>query len=189
MEILICPHCAMRVAVTPDGQCPSCRRPVTGAPDEAVGRTDYDAAEVRQRSVAENRPTSVTAISWFLIVTSVCSLIATLISTATGSMNDPAVRELMAKNPLPIPVQIGLAYAGSGVMFVCGLGMLGGRNWARWLYVIWNVTAFVVGAVTSPWKAMMIPGLVVFLVIVFFLFRPNATAYFTHPRGCDETGL
>ncbi|RMG34499.1 MAG: hypothetical protein D6725_14190 [Planctomycetota bacterium] len=116
-------------------------------------------------------------------------MIATLISTATGSMNDPAIRELMAKNPLPIPVQIGLAYAGSGVMFVCGLGMLGGRNWARWLYVIWNVTALAVGAVTSPWKVMMIPGLVVFLVVVFFLFRPNATAYFTHPGGCDETGL
>ena len=84
----------------------------------------------------------------------------------------------MAKNPIPIPFQYAMSYLGLLVMVVSGVAMLKGANWARYLYVIWSLVGFVIGIATSPMKAAMIPSLVVFMVIAFFLFRPKASAFF-----------
>jgi hypothetical protein len=120
------------------------------------------------------RPTSITVISWILIVMGAISLIST-----TVMLNNPTVRELMGKNPIPIPLQFAISYAGLIIMIVSGSAMLKGFNWARLLYVIWSVVGFLVGIATSPVKLAMIPGLVIFLIIVFFLFRPAANAFFS----------
>jgi len=127
------------------------------------------------------RPTSITVISWILIVTGGISLI-----TTTAMINNPAVQDMMAKNPIPIPVQYAMSYIGLLVMIVSGVAMLKGMNWARYLYVIWNLVGFVIGIATSPMKAAMIPSLVVFLVIAFFLFRPKATAFFVPPKETEN---
>jgi hypothetical protein len=34
MEMVKCPHCGVRAAISSDGNCPSCRRPVADAPNE-----------------------------------------------------------------------------------------------------------------------------------------------------------
>lgn len=127
------------------------------------------------------RPTSITIISWILIVISVLNL-----GTSTVNINNPMVRELMAKTPLPIPVQFAMLYIGLAVTLLCGIAMLGGHNWGRWLYAIWSVIGMIVGFATSPMKAMMVPSLLVFLIIAFFLFRPNATLYFTQSGVSHE---
>jgi hypothetical protein len=93
-------------------------------------------------------------------------------------INNPVVQDLMAKNPIPVPVQYAMSYIGLLVTIGSGIAMLKGANWARYLYVIWNLVGFVIGIATSPMKAAMIPSFVVFLVIAFFLFRPKATAFF-----------
>lgn len=120
------------------------------------------------------RPTSVTVIVWILIVTGGISLVA-----STVNLNNPMVAELMAKSPLPMPVQYLMLYAGFIITLISGLAMLRAQNWARFLYVAWSAFAFVVGLATSPMKAAMIPGLVVFAVIVFLLFREKANDYFS----------
>ena len=74
-----------------------------------------------------------------------------------------------------------MSYIGLLVMIVSAVAMLKGKNWARYLYAIWNLVGFVIGIATSPMKAAMIPSFVVFLVVAFFLFRPKATAFFV-PR-------
>jgi hypothetical protein len=56
--------------------------------------------------------------------------------------------------------------------------MLKGQNWARFLYVGWGIAGFLIGITTSPVKAALIPGVVFFLLIVFFLFRPKANEFF-----------
>lgn len=119
------------------------------------------------------RPTSITVTSWILIVMGGISLIST-----TAMINNSEVQEIMAKNPLPIPIQYLMSYAGLLVMIISGIAMLKGKNWARLLYIIWSLVGFSIGILTSPMKAAMIPGLVVFGVIVFFLFRPKASAFF-----------
>ena len=127
------------------------------------------------------RPTLITVISWILIVISVLNLV-----TSTVNINNPMVHKLMAKSPLPIPVQFAMLYIGLAVTLICGVAMLGGHNWGRWLYVIWSVIGMIIGFATSPMKTMMVPGLLFFLIVAFFLFRPNATLYFTQSGASDE---
>lgn len=121
----------------------------------------------------KRRPTSVTVVAWILIVIAAINLISSAVS-----FNNPMVRELMAKSPVPIPVQYIMLFVGLTVTLVSGVGMLKGQNWARMLYVIWSAIGMIIGLATSPMKAMLIPGLLVVLIFVFFLFRPNANKYF-----------
>ncbi len=122
----------------------------------------------------KKRPTSITVIAWILIAMGGISLI-----TSAIMINNPVARDLMSKSPIPIPVQYVMSYVGLLIMIVSGVAMLKGFNWARFLYAIWIVIGFVVGIATSPMKAAMIPGLVVFGVSAFILFRPKASAFFS----------
>jgi len=106
--------------------------------------------------------------------------------TCTLALNNPMAKELMAKSLLPIPVQYMMMYVGFFINVVTGIAMLRAQNWARFLYVIWGVIGFVIGLATSPMKAAMIPSLVVFAVISFFLFRPKANEYFSPRETTDN---
>lgn len=120
-----------------------------------------------------SRPVSVTVIAWILIAINALSLLSTLFL-----FKSPAAQELMAKNPLPLSVQYTMLFAGLLIGVVCGIFMLKGANWARLLYVGWSVVGFGVNLVTSPGKLLLLPGIVIVAVIVFFLFRPKANAFF-----------
>jgi hypothetical protein len=96
-------------------------------------------------------------------------------------MNNPMVQELMGKNPIPIPVQWVMAFTGLAVSMISGGFMLQGKSWARLLYVIWSVCGLLISLATSPAKLTLIPGLLLYGVIVFFLFRPKANEFFAAP--------
>lgn len=119
------------------------------------------------------RPTSITVVCWILIALGGISIIS-----SAFSFNNPVTRELMSKSPIPVNIQYFMMFAGLVITLVCGIAMLKGRNWARLLYVGWSVVAFIIGLATSPVKAMLIPGLIIFIIFAFLLFRPKANAYF-----------
>jgi hypothetical protein len=50
----------------------------------------------------------------------------------------------------------------------------------RPLYIGWSGIEFLVLLLTSPVKPMLVPGILMYAIFVFFLLRPKATAYFTH---------
>ncbi|MGA7965699.1 MAG: hypothetical protein WCB49_07415 [Gammaproteobacteria bacterium] len=127
------------------------------------------------------RPTSVTVIAWILIVISGIALIINLVMLA-----NPALTELMAKNPMPIPLQYAITFLGLLISMGAGFAMLKGKNWGRLLYTAWGVIGFVVGFSTSPMKVAMIPGVIFFLVIATFLFLPKANKYFSHKVTADD---
>jgi len=122
----------------------------------------------------KERPTSVSVIAWLLLVINAVSLI-----TTTFTMNNPMVRELMAKNPIPVPVQIVMFYVGTSLVIVAAAFMLRGANWARWLYIGYSALGLLLAVFTSPIKAMLLPGVVVYIVVVVLLTRPKVNAYFT----------
>jgi len=64
--------------------------------------------------------------------------------------------------------------------------MLKRQNWARFLYVVWGAVGAVVGILTSPMKPLMIPGIIFFLVVTFFLIRPKANEYFSTRDAVDN---
>ena len=121
----------------------------------------------------KERPTSITVIAWILIVMGGISILST-----TMYLNNPIAKEIMEKSPIPANVQYVMMYVGLIITIVSGIAMLKGHNWARFLYVIWSIVGFVIGIATSPMKTTIIPGLIFFLVIAFFLFRPIANNYF-----------
>jgi hypothetical protein len=120
------------------------------------------------------RPLSVTIIAWLLIVFAVISA-----ATIPFTLGNPAAQELMAKSMISIPVQYFMMFAGLLISIVSGIFMLRGANWARMLYIIWGAVGFIVSFITSPAKLVVIPGFLVYLIVVFFLLRPKATAFFT----------
>jgi hypothetical protein len=119
------------------------------------------------------RPLSITIIAWLLIVLGAISLFFSLMS-----MNNPEVTELMSKNSLPVSAQYGILYLEVLINLTAGVAMLKGRNWGRFLYVGWGLVGFLIAAIATPEKLRLLPGLVFFAVIVFFLFRPIANEYF-----------
>jgi len=131
------------------------------------------------------RPTSVSVIAWILIVMSGISLV-----TSTFTLNNPIAREtateIMAKSLIPIPLQFVMLYAGLLITVVSGIAMLKRQNWARLLYVFWGAMGFMISVLTSPMKPMMIPGIIFFLVVAFFLFRPKANEYFSTRDTLDD---
>ncbi len=119
------------------------------------------------------RPKSITIVCWFLIISAGISLV-----TSTLSLNNPITRNIMAKSLLSINIQYIIMYSSLVISIVCGIAMLKGQNWARLLYIAWQVIGSIIGIAASPMKALMIPGIIIFLRIAFFLFRPKANEYF-----------
>ncbi|MDD2708276.1 MAG: hypothetical protein PHV34_09725 [Verrucomicrobiae bacterium] len=122
----------------------------------------------------KKQPVSVTVIAWVLIASNAISLIASPLT-----LNNPVARDLMSRSPIPLSVQYGMLYFGMTLILVSGIAMLKGRNWGRLLYVIWSAFGFLIGVMTSPIKTALIPGTIIYLVIVFFLFCPKANRYFS----------
>ncbi|HEY8096725.1 MAG TPA: hypothetical protein VIE65_11635 [Methylobacter sp.] len=119
------------------------------------------------------RPTSVTVISWILIVTCLISLVASALT-----INNPMSKELMTHNALPIPAQIAILFIGLFISITCGIAMLQGKGWGRTLYTGWSAIGIIIGLINSPMKLMMIPSYVFLAIIFFFLYRPHVTEYF-----------
>lgn len=122
------------------------------------------------------RPISIAVISWLLIILSSFSALGYL--SIALQQNDPQVQEALKSSPLPAPVQFGMMVAGIAIQFACGYAMLGGKNWARVLYVAWNLLGICIAFFTVPAKLFLLPGITLFAVIVFFLYRPAANAFF-----------
>ena len=65
------------------------------------------------------------------------------------------------------------------VAIVCGVFLLQGRNWARWLALAWIASHTAFSVFDSLPKAAVHS---LFLVLIaYFLFRPDARSYFQHP--------
>ena len=116
------------------------------------------------------RPRSVTVISWIFIAFGGIALLNSQLPKLPGA--EESIAEYRSQHPVLYAVML----AGPIVAVVCGVFMLRGHNWARWLLVIWFGYNVIGNVLHSPLK-LLLPGLL-FGVAVFFLFRPRATAFF-----------
>ncbi len=129
----------------------------------------------------KKRPVSVAVVSWILIACAALGFVVTLVM-----MNNPMVIDLMHKNPLPVPVQYAMGFAGFAVSIVSGIFMLQGKAWARLLYVVWSAGGLVISLATAPGKMALVPGVLFYAVVCGFLFQPAANAYFAPGRPSDD---
>ena len=108
------------------------------------------------------RPTPVTIIAWLLIVVGGVVLI--------DNRNDLNVKETL--------LQFMWTFFQMLFPLISGIGMLKKQNWARFLYLIWWIFLFVLYILRNPMTTGLIGGTVLFLITIFFLFRPKANDYF-----------
>lgn len=118
---------------------------------------------------APPRPKSVTVISWLAIISSIGQ--AFVVLTPTG-------REIMAQIS---PLSRFLTFASITLLFISGVVMFRGTNWARWAFVV-TVAYIQIGKVFSGQlitSLASILGLVLVATAYFYLFRPGANAFFS----------
>ena len=106
------------------------------------------------------RPRSITIISWLFIVFGTVALLYGLVQG--GDLKGHW-----------------FVHLSRFLQIVAGVFMLYGLNWARWLLVAWIVFHIVLGALHGPVQLML--HVVIFSVILFFVFRRQASAYFLAP--------
>lgn len=124
------------------------------------------------------RPTSVTVVAWYLIISSVL----TLFSLASNS-SDPVVREIMARNLFSIRFQQAMIFITLVATLLSGVGALQGCHWGRVLFVVSNLLSLAIGIVGSPMKWMVIPSLAIVAFLAYFLFSTKANAFFKSATG------
>ena len=111
------------------------------------------------------RPRSITVISWLFMAAGVIGL---------------ACHATEFKADRPFQYEVGWVCLVRLLAILCGVFMLRGSNWARWLLVVWMGYHIVLSALHSPMQ-LFVHGLL-FAVILYFLFRPQASAYFRSTR-------
>lgn len=127
------------------------------------------------------RPISITIICWFLLITSAMSGISTGLN-----LGNPQVIEFMQLSPVPVVLQVLLIAVGLLVTVTSAVWMLQGKVIGRSVLVAWVAFSMAVSLLTSPDKQMVLPGLVFFVVVAFFLYRPVARAYFSQNENQDN---
>jgi hypothetical protein len=122
------------------------------------------------------RPRSITVISWVFIALGGIALLNRLLplvdDAAAGRF--PELRAERSFEYWPICLLHVLA-------IVCGMFMLYGFNWARWLLVVWIGYHVVLSIFHSPFELFV--HSLLFAIILYFLFRPQASAYFLGARA------
>lgn len=119
------------------------------------------------------RPNSLTVIGWVLIVLGAFGLLATAMLPA-----NPVATEMLEQSPLPMSVHLAMGAIGGLISLICGYGVLKGLGWSRLLYTAWILISVAVTLASMPFTSFMIVGWVIQAVIIFFLFRPAANAWF-----------
>src|SRR5262245_41886259 len=114
----------------------------------------------------KNRPLSVSVISWLFIAVGIVALSYHLLP------------HHIAEHPANELVWVCVVRV---IALLCGVFMLYGFNWSRWLLVVWLGYHVILSAFHSTFE-VAVHGLLCG-VIVFFLFRPQASAYFRGDRA------
>lgn len=119
------------------------------------------------------RPTSLTIIGWYLIVMAVLGALGLLLMR-----NNEMVVATMQQSSVSPSVQLAFGAVGCLVSAACGYGILKGLGWSRLAYVGWIVISIVFSLASAPFSSLMVVGWVIQALIIFFLFRPAANAWF-----------
>ena len=119
----------------------------------------------------KKRPLSITIISWLFLATGAIGLAyhATEFKAQRPFEND-AVWVCLVRL----------------LAILCGAFMLRGSNWARWLLVGWMGYHIVLSALHSLLQLFV--HSLLFAVILYFLFRPLASAFFRDTRTKTSHG-
>jgi hypothetical protein len=121
------------------------------------------------------RPLSITVISWIFIAFGGIALLISMLPRT-----DSSAANRIAENPF----EFWLTPVIQVLALISGVFMLYGLNWARWLLVVWAVYHIILSALHSSLELLV--HSLLFAVILYLVFRPQASAYFRGARATTE---
>ena len=124
------------------------------------------------------RPIGVTVIACILVVAPFGGALLVLAAIAVPEAGTEATRSLHAMG-VSVPALLLQSAVGGLVCIVCGIGLLGGRNWARVTYLVWCGVSMVLSCVQYGLKPDYALSLIFYAVIAYFLLREDASDYFS----------
>ena len=128
------------------------------------------------------RPMSVSIVAWLLIVLGTIALVTMTIMiveiNTIVTSNAAAAQQVRDKAVLPLEVLFAILLLGTAIIPIAGIAMLSQKNWGRWLYVVGNPAVTAVGFAIGA-SQTLIPSIIFYVVVTFFLFLPRANAYFS----------
>jgi hypothetical protein len=120
-----------------------------------------------------NRPISLTIIAWALLILTVLGIVGIV----TIEKN-PAMMDMLAKSGTSLNMYRAQGVVGSLVNLAVVYGIFKGQPWSRVLYVAWGIISIALTAMLTPIVSALVLGVVILLVIGFFLFSLRANEYF-----------
>jgi hypothetical protein len=114
----------------------------------------------------KQRPDLVTAIGFVFIAVGVIEIVYHLFGFKTWQPFQTDVLWVCLVNLIAV---------------VCGIYVLRGRNWARWLTVAWIAYHVILSSFHSLGK-LAVHG-ILFAVFAYFLFRPGVSQFFRESRA------
>ena len=117
------------------------------------------------------RPYPITSIGWLFIAFGSISLVAGLLSLADAT----PVENLSEFKPGYL-IELGIVWIARIVAVLCGIFMLKGFNWSRWLLVVWLGYHIILSFLHTPLELLM--HSLLSATVIYFLFRPSASDYF-----------
>jgi len=132
------------------------------------------------------RPTAVTVFGWFWRAGGILGMIVAWPLALRG----PEWIGDIAKGPfwqLPPILLFLYAFLTSLLCFVCGNGLLKGRNWSRVLALVYCFGAILISFVwyekTPLFWVSLFFNLAFTMIMWFYLFRPESKAFFAEAEG------
>ncbi len=118
----------------------------------------------------DRRPRSITIISWIFIAFGSIALLTGLLPFG----------DITAAQRIAELKGHWIVHVSRILQVLCGVFILRGFNWARWLLVVWIGFHIILSALHSPLQLLM--HILIFAVVLYFLFRRQASAYFLQNR-------
>ena len=120
------------------------------------------------------RPKFVTFISWINII-----LGFLILFSVPMSMSNPNLSQSLAKSSIPINVQLLQICISSTIAIISGFFMLSGANWARILYVAYQVIGITIEVFQGSTAEEFVPQILGFMIIFALLFRTKSNEFFS----------
>ena len=115
-----------------------------------------------------NRPRSITVIGWIFVVTGCAGLASAVARSAARHPFDGDFLWMCALRLFAI---------------LCGVFVLRGSKWARWGLVAWLGYHVALSVLHASFE--LIVHSLLFVTVLYFLFRPQASVFFTSYRSAS----
>ena len=131
------------------------------------------------------RPGGVTLVCVLIVIGAIIELL-----TAQQGLADYETTLWMQENAKAAQIEEFFRYIHAGVSLLCAYFMLQAKNWARYLYLVWNLLKVIAAAALLTFDKLpveahflrfrvgMVPGIVFFIVALCLLWRADSREYF-----------